>query len=311
MSSPLPTDRRKDRRPVVLTEVGLRDGLQLEAAVIPTAAKVALALAFDAAGYRRIEVGSFVSPTAVPSMADTGVVMAELRGRVEAELQVLAANLRGVERAADAGADTVNVVVATTETMNQRNARCTVDDAVEIVDKAARRGGELRVAAILATAFACPYEGPVDPVVSLTLVDRLIDAGAARVTLADTIGAAHPAAVTALVAAVRERHPGLDLGFHAHDTRGMGLANALAAIDAGVDGLDSSLGGLGGCPFAGKGAAGNVASEEVIGLMDDLGMPSGVDLDRVAACSSQLEDLLGRSLPSRRLALFRATGSAR
>jgi hydroxymethylglutaryl-CoA lyase len=302
---------RPERRPVVLTEVGLRDGLQLEAAVIPTAEKVALALALDRAGHRRIEVGSFVSPTAVPSMADTGEVMAALRGQVQAELQVLAANLRGVERAAEAGADTVNVVVATTDSMNQRNARCSVDEAVGIVDKAAGHGGELRVAAIVATAFGCPYEGPVDPAVSAALVDRLVDAGAARITLADTIGAAHPDAVSTLVAAVRNRHPDLDLGFHAHDTRGMGLANALAGIDAGVDGLDSSLGGLGGCPFAGKGAAGNVATEEVIGLMDDLGISPGVDLDGVAACSAHLEDLLAHPLPSRRLALFRATGSAR
>ncbi len=296
---------------VVLTEVGLRDGLQLEAAVIPTAAKVDLALALAAAGYRRIEVGSFVSPTAVPSMADTGEVLAALRGRVTAELQVLAANLRGVERAAQAQADTVNVVVATTETMNQRNARCTVDEAVEIVAKASAGGGEMRVAAIVATAFACPYEGPVDPAVSLALVGRLVDAGAARITLADTIGAANPATVGALTAAVRERHPDLDLGFHAHDTRGMGVANVLAAVQAGVDGIDSSLGGLGGCPFAGKGAAGNVASEEVIGLLDDLGTGPGIDLDAVAACSAYLEDLLKHALPSRRLALFRATGSAR
>jgi hydroxymethylglutaryl-CoA lyase len=296
---------------VVLTEVGLRDGLQLEAAVIPTATKVALAVALDAAGYRRIEVGSFVSPTAVPSMADTGEVMAALRGRVSAELQVLAANGRGVEQAAQANADIVNIVVATTETMNQRNARCTVDDAVEIVDKAARRGGDMGVAAIVATAFACPYEGPVDPAVALRLVDRLIDAGAQRITLADTIGAANPAAVDALVVAVRARHPGADLAFHAHDTRGMGLANVVAALDAGIDGIESSLGGLGGCPFAGKGAAGNVASEEVIGLLDALGTPSDIDLDAVAACSAQLEDLLGHALPSRRLALFRATGSAR
>ena len=302
---------RTSRRPVVLTEVGLRDGLQLEAAVLPTADKVELAIALDEAGYRRLEVGSFVSPTAVPSMADTGEVMAALRGRVSAELQVLAANLRGVERAAEAGADTVNVVVATTDTMNQRNARATVDGAVEIVDKAVRSGDEIRVAAIVATAFACPYEGPVDPGVSLALVDRLVDVGAQRITLADTIGAAHPGAVAGLVTAVRDRHPDLDLGFHAHDTRGMGLANALAAIDAGVDGLDSSLGGLGGCPFAGKGAAGNVASEEVIGLMEDLGLSPGVDLDRVAACSAHLEDVLAHPLPSRRLALFRATGSAR
>lgn len=298
-------------RPVVLTEVGLRDGLQLESVVIPTAEKVALAVALDRAGHRRLEVGSFVSPKAVPSMADTAEVLDALRGRVQAELQVLAANLRGVERAAEARADTVNVVVATTETMNQRNARCSVDEAVQIVEKAAQNGTGPRVSAIVATAFACPYEGPVDPAVSLRVVDRVLEAGAQRVTLADTIGAAHPAAVRALVAAVRARHPDVDLGFHAHDTRGMGLANALAAVEAGVDGLDSSLGGLGGCPFAGKGAAGNVASEEVIGLLDDLGAPTGVALDAVAACSAHMEHLLGHPLPSRRLALFRATGSAR
>ncbi|WP_019874081.1 hydroxymethylglutaryl-CoA lyase [Sporichthya polymorpha] len=301
----------KAPRDLVLTEVGLRDGLQLEAATIPTTVKIELAVAFDQAGYRRIEVGSFVSPRAVPSMADTGAVMDALRGRVRAELQVLAANVRGVEQAAAAGADVVNIVVATTETMNARNAGCTVDEAVGIVEKASGRGDELRVAAIIATAFACPYEGPVEPEVSLGLVDRVVAAGATRVTLADTVGAAHPAAVAQLVARTRERHPGLDLGFHAHDTRGMGLVNALAAVEAGVDGLDSSLGGLGGCPFAGKGAAGNVASEEVIGALDDLGRPPGVDLDRIAACSAHLEDLLGRSLPSRRLALFRATGTAR
>lgn len=295
----------------VLTEVGLRDGLQLEAVTIPTAEKIALARAFVAAGVRRIEVGSFVSPKAVPQMADTGEVMAALRGQVDAELQVLAANYRGVELAAASGADTVNIVVATTDTMNQRNAGCTVDEAMEIVSRAAALDAPLRVAAIVATAFACPYEGAVDADVALKVVDRVLDAGAQRVTLADTIGWADPAAVSALVGAVRERHPDLDLGFHAHDTRGLGLANALAALTAGVDGLDSSLGGLGGCPFAGKGAAGNVASEEVIGLLDRSDDPTGIDVDRIAACSVRLEELLGHPLPSRRLALFKATGSAR
>lgn len=296
---------------MTVTEVGLRDGLQLEEHRLSTEDKARLAAALAGAGYRRIEVGSFVSPKAVPSMADTAEVLALLPAGDDVEYQVLVANARGVDRALAAGAGALNVVVAATESMNQRNVARSVDESVRVVSEGAETAGEVPVAAIVAVAFTCPYEGPVPPEVSRALVDRLVDAGAARVTLADTIGAAGPHAVRDLVGAVRERHPGLEVGFHGHDTRGLGVANVLAAVEAGVDGVDSSVGGLGGCPFAGRGASGNVASEEVVGMLEGLGLSTGVDVDRVVQVAAELETLLGHPLPSRRLALYKATGSAR
>lgn len=299
------------RPPVTVTEVGLRDGLQLEEVRLATEDKARLVGALADAGVRRIEVGSFVSPKAVPSMADTGAVLALLPRLPHVEYQVLVANGRGVDDALAAGAGGLNVVVAATETMNQRNARRSVDESVSVLSDAVKRAGDVPVAAILAVAFRCPYEGPVDPARARKLAERLVDTGAARVTLADTIGAADPEAVRHLVTAVRERRPEMELGFHGHDTRGLGVANVLAGVEAGLDTVDSSVGGLGGCPFAGRGASGNVASEEVVGLLDGIGVPTGVDVDRVAAVAAQLEELLGHPLPSRRLALYKATGSAR
>jgi hydroxymethylglutaryl-CoA lyase len=299
------------RSAVTVTEVGLRDGLQLEAVHLASEDKARLVGALADAGLRRIEVGSFVSPKAVPSMADTATVLELLPRRAGVEYQVLVANDRGVEDALAAGAGALNVVVAATETMNQRNARRSVDESAEVLAGAVKRAGDVPVAAILAVAFRCPYEGPVDPAVTVALAERLADAGAARVTLADTIGAADPAAVGRLVAAVRGRRPDVELGFHGHDTRGLGVANVLAGVEAGLDGVDASVGGLGGCPFAGRGASGNVASEEVVGLFDGVGIDSGVDVDRLAGVAVELEELLGHPLPSRRLALYKATGSAR
>lgn len=299
------------RPPVTVTEVGLRDGLQLEEVRLASEDKARLVGALADAGLRRIEVGSFVSPKAVPSMADTGAVLALLPRHPHVEYQVLVANERGVDGALAAGAGGLNVVVAATETMNQRNARRSVDESVSVLSDAVKRAGDVPVAAILAVAFRCPYEGPVDPARARKLAERLVDTGAARVTLADTIGAANPEAVRHLVTAVRERRPEVELGFHGHDTRGLGVANVLAAVEAGLDTVDSSVGGLGGCPFAGRGASGNVASEEVIGLLDGIGIPTGVDVDRVAGVAAELEELLGHPLPSRRLALYKATGSAR
>jgi hydroxymethylglutaryl-CoA lyase len=306
------TDRAATVRPgVTVTEVGLRDGLQLEDVRLATEDKARLVGALAEAGLRRIEVGSFVSAKAVPSMADTGAVLALVPRRSDVEYQVLVANERGVDDALAAGAGALNVVVAATETMNQRNVRRSVDESVSVLADAVKRAGDVPVAAILAVAFRCPYEGPVDPARARVLAERLVDSGAARVTLADTIGAADPDAVRHLVAAVRERRPEVELGFHGHDTRGLGVANVLAGVEAGLDGVDASVGGLGGCPFAGRGASGNVASEEVVGLLDAVGIPSGIDLDRLAAVGAELEDLLGHPLPSRRLALYKATGSAR
>jgi hydroxymethylglutaryl-CoA lyase len=295
----------------LLTEVGLRDGLQMAGARLATDTKIDLARKLAAAGYRRLEVGSFVSPKAVPAMADTDRVLAGLADLDGVELQVLVANSRGVEQAMAAGVDTINIVVATTETMSQRNARCSVQQSVDVAVEAMKTAGNAGVAVILATAWGCPYEGPVDAKTTLGLADQLVEVGLRRLTVADTIGVATPRTVGALVAELRARHPEVELALHAHDTRGMGLANVMAAIDAGVNGLDVALGGLGGCPFAGKGAAGNVASEEVIGLLDDLGMPSGVSLDEVARASAAVAAELGTPLPSRRLALYQATGSAR
>ncbi|MGH8998514.1 MAG: hydroxymethylglutaryl-CoA lyase [Acidimicrobiia bacterium] len=300
---------------ITLTEVGLRDGLQLEEHRIPTDVKAKLAVALADAGYRRIEVGSFVSPKAVPAMADTAELLALVGGRPGVEFGVLVANDRGATEAVAAGAGALNVVVSASETLSQRNTRRSVDESVAVVADAvaaaATSDRHVPVSAIVATSFGCPYEGPIAPEVVIDVVGRVLDAGAGRVTLADTIGAGNPAQVRRLVAEVRALHPDVEFGFHGHDTRGMGVANVAAAVEAGAEGIDASVGGLGGCPFAGRGASGNVASEEVIGLLDGLGVACGIDIDMVAEVAAELESRLGHPLPSKRLALYKATGSAR
>ncbi len=282
---------------VTINEVGPRDGLQSQNRILPVSGRLQLIRALEAAGLSRIEAGSFVSPKAVPAMAETDVLLhsleqTERNGR--ASYSFLIPNTRGYELAREAGAESVTMVVYASETMARRNARMGMADAelaaCQIIDLA--RADGIEVIVIVAVSFRCPFEGAVDPAVVHKIAARFVDAGIHRLVLADTIGAADPAQVSALLGALaREHGPGV-LGCHFHDTRAMALANVYAALDAGVRWFDSSIGGLGGCPFA-PGASGNVATEDVVVMLRQMGMETGIDTGALLAASDLATELTG------------------
>jgi isopropylmalate/homocitrate/citramalate synthase len=279
---------------VILCDVGPRDGLQNEPETLEPAVRAELVRRLAAAGLPRVEAASFVSPERVPQMAGAEAVVAAV-GHVDAELSGLVLNERGWERLAATPLDRVNVTLAATETFNERNGNATLEEAT------ARVEGILAVAdrpatATISVAFGCPFEGEVDPGVVADLAERLVAAGAGEVVLADTIGVATPRPVARLVE--RTLILGVPVGGHFHDTRQTGVACAWAAVEAGATVLDASVGGLGGCPFAPR-ATGNVATEDVLYVLDREGVETGVDLDALIAVARWLEELLGRELPGR------------
>jgi hydroxymethylglutaryl-CoA lyase len=290
---------------VDIREVGLRDGLQLEAPV-PLAGKLAMLEAIVATGVRRVEVTSFVSPKAVPALADADDVAAELHRWPGLHFSALVANTRGAVRAIDAGVANLEYVVSAADSHSLANAgRKTADAAAaigEIAELAHDAGGSLEV--IVATAWDCPFDGPTDPARTLQVVGAAVKQGADQLCLGDTIGTVTPTRTVALLHAVREAAPGLPLGVHFHDTRGTGQANALAAVLDGVTQLDASVGGLGGCPFA-PGASGNIATEELVYWTEDAGIDSGISLAGVVEAARVTERAVGHPLPS---SLYRAGG---
>jgi hydroxymethylglutaryl-CoA lyase len=296
-------------RAVRIVEVGPRDGLQNEAAFVPTADKIAFVDRLSAAGHTTIEVTAFVSPKWVPQMADASEVCAGITRRPGVRYTALVPNLQGLARAQAARIDEVAVFPAASETFSRRNLNQTIDEAFENVRQVcvAARAAQLPVRAYLSTAFGCPFEGRVDPARVVDLTARLVDLGAYEVALSDTIGVAHPRQVTDLLEAVLPRVPASRLALHFHDTRGTALVNVYAGLERGVAVFDASAGGLGGCPYA-PGATGNLATEDLIYLLDGLGIASGVDLEGVAAASRAVEPRVGHPLPSR---MFRALQSTR
>lgn len=293
---------------VDVREVGLRDGLQIEAP-IPLSAKVAMLQALVATGVQRIEVTSFVSPKAVPALADADDLAAELHRFPGVHFSALVANLRGARRAVDAGIPHLEYVVSAADSHSRANAGRPTADAVEAVGAIAEvshaAGGTLEV--IVATAWDCPFDGPTPAHRVLDVVRAAVAQGADQLCLGDTIGTVTPRRTVELLDAVRAAAPGLPLGAHFHDTRGTGQANALAAVLAGVTQLDASVGGLGGCPFA-PGASGNIATEELVYWLTDSGVTTGIDLDAVLAAAAVTEQAVGHDLPS---SLFRAGGASR
>lgn len=281
---------------VTLCDVGPRDGLQNEPETLEPDVRAELVRRLAAAGLPRIEAASFVDPERVPQMAGAEDVVAAA-GDVGAELSGLVLNERGYERLAATALDRVNVTLAATEAFNQRNGNASLAEAAERVERILA-ATELPATATISCAFGCPFEGEVDAGVVADLAARLETAGAQEIVLADTIGVATPGAVQALVARTRAA------GGHFHDTRHTGVANAWAALDAGATLLDASVGGLGGCPFAPR-ATGNVATEDVLYLLEREGVETGVDLDALLAVARWLEELLGRELPGR---VYRAGG---
>lgn len=284
-------------RRLVVQEVCLRDGLQIEPVFVPTADKIRLGNAFGALGFDRVEVSSFVSPKAVPALADAAEVFKGLT-RSEGTLYVaLVPNLKGAEGALAAGADELNLVMSAGETHNLANMRMTVAQSFDGFARiAARVDGAARLNGTVATAFGCPFEGTQPPAKVLDLVRRYLDLGCTGITLADTTGMANPRQVAALVEQALALVDADALTLHFHNTRGLGLANVIAAHDAGAQRFDAALGGLGGCPFA-PGASGNICTEDLVAMCEQMGIPTGLDLPALIALSRTLPALVGHDTP--------------
>ncbi|WP_436837504.1 hydroxymethylglutaryl-CoA lyase [Micromonospora rifamycinica] len=283
---------------VSIREVGPRDGLQNEEPV-PTGAKVRLLDALSGTGVRRIEAVSFVHPKAIPQMADADEVWRRA-DRVEGvRYSALVPNTRGAQRALAAGFTEIEVVVSASDTHNRRNVnRSTaesLDDIAGLIDLLHVAGAQAEV--IVATSFGCPYEGDVDPGRVAGIVERVVRDGADRVAFGDTTGMGTPRRVRELVTAVRDREPDVPVLLHFHNTRGTALANLLTALELGITEFDASVGGLGGCPYA-PGASGNLATEEAVHMLHDMGIDTGIDLDALIAVAESAEEMLGKRLPS-------------
>lgn len=295
---------------VRVVEVGPRDGLQNEAKTVPTATKVALIERLADAGLKTIEAGSFVSPKWVPQMADTAAVMQALKRRPGVAYQVLVPNLKGFEAARAAKADEVAIFAAASETFSRRNINCSIAESIDrfVPVTAAAKAAGVRVRGYISCVVDCPYEGAVAPAAVADVAARLLAFGCYEISLGDTIGSGTPARVVAMIEAVARRVPREKLAIHCHDTYGQALANILAALENGVATVDSSVAGLGGCPYA-PGAAGNVASEDVVYMLDGLRIEHGIDLAKLAAAGRFISDALGRE-PASKCAKALATKAA-
>jgi hydroxymethylglutaryl-CoA lyase len=287
---------------VTIVEVGPRDGLQNEHAAVDTADKIAFVDRLSNAGHTVIEVSAFVSPKWVPQMADATQVFAGITRRPGTKYTALVPNRQGLERAIAAGVTEVAVFAAASETFSRKNINQSIDESLAnyaAVCADATSAG-LRVRGYLSTCFVCPFEGPVDPSRVANISGRLLDIGVYEVAISDTIGAATPGDVLRVLEVSSKKVTLHQIALHFHDTRGTALANVLAGLDYGVTTFDSSAGGLGGCPFA-PGAAGNLATEDLLFLLNGLGIQTGVSIDRVADASRFIETKLDHKLPSRYL----------
>jgi len=279
---------------VVFTDVGPRDGLQNQPKILSVDERLSLIQAIADAGVSSIEVGSFVSPRAVPAMAATDELVSRLPQDDGVQYSALIPNMKGYELARDAGVSIVNMVLYASEGMAQANVKMSIAQAEEVtrsILELARADG-IRVVAAIGTAFCCPFDGPTDPGVVRDIVSRFIDSGLEQIVLADTIGAANPGQVRSLTADLVAEHGADYLGCHFHDTRAMGVANVFAALESGIRHFDGSIAGLGGCPFA-PGASGNVASEDVVMMLEQMGVDTGIDLDALLRASDLAEELTG------------------
>jgi len=286
-----------NRRRIYVNDVALRDGLQIEPCFVPTEDKIRMVNALSRTGLNKIEVTSFTSPKAIPALRDAEPVMMEIDRVPGVRYVALAPNMRGAERAMACKVDEINLVMSASETHNLCNTRMTLKQSRSVLTdiiQAAR--GQAAVNISISTAFGCPMEGAVDPKAVLALGDWFVEHGADGITLCDTTGMANPLQVSELAEGLDLRWKGVELTLHFHNTRGMGLANVIAGIAVGVDHYDASLSGLGGCPYA-PGATGNICTEDLVHMLHAMDMETGVDLDRLIACASQMPALVGHDVP--------------
>jgi len=287
-----------------IREVGPRDGFQNEPETIETADKVRLINSLVRTGLKRLEVTSFVRADVIPQLSDAEAVLDAIDVPADVAVSVLIPNLKGLERALERRDrfTEVNVFLSASEEHNRRNVNRTVEESIEGVSatlKAARAEG-LRCEAVISTSFGCPYEGHVAPEVVLAIAARLADAGAQEIGFGDTTGMANPLQVGNFFALAKEALPGLELTAHFHNTRGQGLANVLAALEVGIDSFESSFGELGGCPVP-AGATGNIATEDLVSMVEEMGVDTGVDLAALLAAAADVRGVLGRQLGSHTL----------
>ncbi len=283
---------------VSIREVGPRDGLQNEDLILGTEQKSALINGLADSGIRYIEAGSFVNPRVVPQMADTAEVFARIERDPEIVYSAIAPNVKGAQRALDAGADAVQVFLSCSESHNRSNVNMSI---AESLAQAAEIGhlvrGEGKIFdAVLSVVFGCPFEGDVPAERVLEIAGKLVDMGAQQITLGDTTGMAHPRLVQEICLAFAEHLPQVPIRFHPHSARGAGLANVLAAMQVGVTRFDASIGGIGGCPFA-PGAPGNICTEDFVHMLHEMGVDTGIDLLQLVDCARMVETMLGHQVP--------------
>ncbi|WP_101843543.1 hydroxymethylglutaryl-CoA lyase [Halobacillus sp. Marseille-P3879] len=283
---------------IYIQEVATRDGFQIEEQFVPTEEKVKLLNKLSETGLDKIEVTSFVSPKAVPNLKDAEEVMNRINRHPDVAYTALIPNVKGAERALNCQADEVNLVASVSETHNLKNVRSTTDESFKNFKEISSflNGTKMKINGTLATTFGCPFEGAVNENRVLTLINRYLDLGADGITLADTTGMATPKQVYRLCEYVRTRWPELPITLHFHNTRGMGLANVMEGIRAGINQYDASLGGLGGCPFA-PGATGNICTEDLVHMLSFMDYEMNVDLDGLIETSKHLETLLNHEIP--------------
>ncbi|WP_176054310.1 hydroxymethylglutaryl-CoA lyase [Paraburkholderia caribensis] len=283
---------------LIVQEVAPRDGLQIEPTWVETADKIALIDQLSTAGFTRIEAGSFVSPKAIPALRDGEAVFTQIERRAGVIFVALVPNVKGAELALNARADELNLVMSASQTHNRANMRMSCEASLDAFGDIVRLAKHFPVSlnATVATAFGCPFEGKIDEDRVVSIVETYREMGIDGITLADTTGMANPRQVARLVKRVLQRVPADALTLHFHNTRGLGLANVLAAYEAGARRFDAALGGLGGCPFA-PGASGNICTEDLVNLCDEIGIPTGVDLQKLIALSRTLPALLGHDVP--------------
>lgn len=287
---------------VRVVEVGGRDGLQNEPSVVPTDAKIDFLELLGAAGLQTIEVGSFVRPDRIPQLTDTAEVFTRLTKRPGVRYVALVPNEKGLERALETGVRDIAIFTAASDTFNRKNINMSVEESIAaqrpVAERAKREG--LWVRGYVSTCFGCPYEGKVAPERVREVAVSLQDMGVDEISLGDTIGVATPRQVESVVGLLLERIPVAKLALHLHDTRGTALANVLAGLGTGISIFDSSAGGLGGCPYA-PGASGNLSTEDLLYMLEGMGIETGVSLDKVVEASRYMGAVLGRDLPSRYL----------